>query len=53
MSISLNRRLTLRELMGQAWGEIQEQARGMLQRAVEGLLRAERDRRVGSVTSLV
>jgi len=30
----------------QAWHEVEGQARGMLQRAVEGLLLAERDRRV-------
>jgi transposase-like protein len=47
MSISPNGRLALRELMEQAWQQVEGQARGMLKRAVEGLLQAERDRRVG------
>ena len=46
MTISLSRRVTLRELMEQAWKQVEEQAREMLKRAVEGLLVAERDRRV-------
>ncbi len=46
MSISLEGRLTLRELMEQAWRQVEGQARGMLKQAVEGLLMAERDRRV-------
>ncbi len=46
MTLSLAGRLTLRELMEQAWQQIQGQAREMLKRAVEGLLVAERDRRV-------
>jgi putative transposase len=46
MFVSLSGRLTLRELMEQAWRQVEGQARGMLQRAVEGLLVAERDRRV-------
>ncbi len=46
MSLSLSRRVTLRELMEQAWQQIEGQARDMLKRAVEGLLIAERDRRV-------
>ena len=46
MTISLAGRLTLRELMEQAWQQVEGQARGMLKRAVEGLLVAERDRRV-------
>src|SRR6266567_6248967 len=46
MTISLTRRVTLRELLEQAWQQIEGQAREMLKRAVEGLLEAERDRRV-------
>ncbi len=46
MTLSLAGRLTLRELMEQAWQQVEGQARGMLKRAVEGLLQAERDRRV-------
>jgi putative transposase len=46
MSLSLTRTLTLQELMGQAWHQIQGQAREMLKQAVEGLLEAERDQRV-------
>src|SRR3989304_8783560 len=46
MTLSLSGRLTLREVLGQAWQEVQGQAREMLKRAVEGLLQAERDRRV-------
>ena len=32
--------------MAQAWQQVEEQAREMLKRSVEGLLQAERDRRV-------
>src|SRR5713226_815626 len=46
MSLSLSRRVTLRELMEQAWQQVEGQAREMLKRTVEGLLLAERDRRV-------
>ncbi len=46
MTLSLNRRVALREVMQQAWQQIEGQTRGMLKRAVEGLLEAERDRRV-------
>ncbi len=46
MTLSLAGRLTLRELMEQAWQQIEGQARDMLKRTVEGLLVAERDRRV-------
>jgi len=46
MTLSLDGRLTLREVIEQAWQEVEGQARGMLKRAVEGLLLAERDRRV-------
>lgn len=46
MTVCLNRRLTLREVMEQAWREVEGQARAMLKRSVEGLLQAERDRRV-------
>jgi putative transposase len=46
MTVSLEGRVALRELMAQAWQQVEEQAREMLKRAVEGLLVAERDRRV-------
>jgi hypothetical protein len=46
MSVSLEGRVALRELMEQAWQQVEGQAREMLKRAVEGLLVAERDRRV-------
>lgn len=46
MTVSLEGRVALQELMEQAWQQVEEQARGMLKRAVEGLLLAERDRRV-------
>lgn len=46
MTVSLNRRVTLRELVEQAWQQVEGQAREMLKRSVEGLLLAERDRRV-------
>lgn len=46
MTVSLKGRVALRELMEQAWQEVEGQAREMLKRAVEGLLLAERDRRV-------
>jgi hypothetical protein len=46
MTVSLEGRVALRELLAQAWQEVEGQARGMLKRAVEGLLQAERDRRV-------
>jgi putative transposase len=46
MAISLAGRLTLRQLLEQAWRQVEGQARGMLKQAVEGLLMAERDRRV-------
>ncbi len=46
MTLSLEGRLTLRELLEQAWQQVEGQARTMLKRAVEGLLMAERDRRV-------
>jgi len=35
MTISLTRRVTLRELLEQAWQQIEGQAREMLKRAVE------------------
>jgi hypothetical protein len=38
MTISLGGRLTLRELMEQAWQQVEGQARTMLKGAVEGLL---------------
>lgn len=46
MCISPDGRVALRDLMEQAWQQVQGQAREMLKRAVEGLLVAERDRRV-------
>ena len=46
MTLSLTGRVTLHALMEQAWQQVQGQAREMLKRAVEGLLGAERDRRV-------
>lgn len=46
MTVSLEGRVALRELMVQAWQQVEGQARGMLKGAVEGLLVAERDRRV-------
>jgi len=46
MCISPNGRVALRELMEQAWQQVEGQARGMLKGAIEGLLQAERDRRV-------
>src|SRR5260370_41927166 len=46
MYISLKGRVALHELIEQAWRQVQGQAREMLQRGVEGLLQAERDRRV-------
>src|SRR5258708_4936340 len=46
MTVSLEGRVALQELMAQAWQQVEGQARGMLKRAVEGLLQAERDRRV-------
>jgi hypothetical protein len=46
MTISLTGRLALRELLEQACQQVEGQAREMLKRAVEGLLQAERDRRV-------
>jgi len=42
MTVSLDRRLTLRALMEQAWQQVEGQARTMLKGAVEGLLLAER-----------
>jgi len=50
MTISLSGRVTLRELMEQAWQQVAGQARTMLKGAVEGLLLAERDRRVAEAT---
>lgn len=50
MTVSLNGRLTLRELMEQAWQQVEAQARTMLKGAVEGLLQAERDRRVAEAS---
>ena len=47
MSISLEGRVALRDLMAQAWQQVEGQAREMLKRSIEGLLKAERDRRVG------
>jgi putative transposase len=46
MCISLKGRVALHQLIEQAWRQVQGEAREMLKRAVEGLLQAERDRRV-------
>ena len=46
MTVSLEGRVALQELMAQAWQQVEAQARGLLKAAVEGLLQAERDRRV-------
>ena len=46
MTVSLEGRVTLRELLAQAWQQVEGQALEMLKRAVEGLLVAERDHRV-------
>jgi hypothetical protein len=46
MSVSLTGRVALPALMEQARQQVEGQAREMLKRAVEGLLGAERDRRV-------
>jgi transposase-like protein len=46
MSISPDGTVALHELMAQAWQRVEGQAREKLKRAVEGLLVAERDRRV-------
>jgi putative transposase len=46
MTITLERRIALHELMAQAWQRVEGTAREMLKRSVEGLLQAERDRRV-------
>jgi putative transposase len=48
MTVSLEGRIALRELMSQAWQEVEGQAREMLKRSIEGLLQAERDRRVSA-----
>lgn len=47
MSVSLEARGALRELLAQVWRMVEEQAWEMLKQAVEGLLVADRDRRVG------
>jgi len=46
MTVSLDRRLTLRALMEQAWQQVEGQATNNAEGAVKGLLLAERDRRV-------
>ncbi len=46
MTLSLTGRITLRELMEQAWRQVEGQAREMLKGTVDGLLEGERDRRV-------
>jgi len=48
MSVSLEGRVALRELLSQAWQQVEGQAREMLKRSIEGLLQAERDRRVSA-----
>ena len=47
MSVSLEARAALRKLLAQVWRMVEEQAWEMLKQAVEGLLLADRDRRVG------
>ncbi len=44
--LSLEGRLTLRDLFEQAWNEVQQSVLEQLKRTIEGLLQAERDRRV-------
>ena len=44
--LSLPGRLTLRDLFKQAWDEVQQSVLEQLRRTIEGLLTAERDRRV-------
>jgi hypothetical protein len=46
MTVGLNGRRTLQEVMEQTWREVEGRARARLKRSVEGLLQAERDRRV-------
>src|SRR5258706_1873210 len=48
MTVSLKGRVALQELMVQAWQQVEGQARGMLKRPLDGLLQAERDRRVAA-----
>jgi len=44
--LSLNERLTLRDLIEQGWKQVQQEVLEQLRRTIEGLLQAERDRRV-------
>jgi hypothetical protein len=44
--LSLPGRLTPGDLFKQAWNEVQQSVLGQLRRTIEGLLSAERDRRV-------
>jgi len=46
MTSSLAGTLTLRQVVEQAWQQVQGQAREMLKRSIEGLLEAQRDQRV-------
>lgn len=46
MSSTLQDTLTLEQLVGQAWVQVQAQVRELLRRTIEGLLEAERDRHV-------
>jgi putative transposase len=43
MTSSLNGTLTLPQVVGQAWEQVQQQVREMLKRSIEGLLQAQRD----------
>ena len=44
--LSLNERLTLRDLIEQGWKQVQQEVLEQLRRTIEGLLAVERDRRV-------
>jgi len=44
--LSLEGRLTLRDLFEQAWKQVEQSVLEQFQRTIEGLLGAERDRRV-------
>ena len=49
---SLEGRLALHEVMEQAWRQVQTQVLEQLKRSIEGLLMAERDRRLGERLAL-
>lgn len=46
--LSLSGRLALRDLLKQAWSEVEQSVLEQLKRTIEGLLTAERDRRVAA-----